>query len=321
MEKDTPFTVGPAEKDSFDVTGISRSGRVRKKSYKLIDFEPEHNKSKKALKGGVKVGRGRPRKNPLPTKDEKSDDEDDDDMDMFMSTETDDVEGNEDYSESSDEGSDDYENSNDSNVVYGKSFRKDKGKSRCTAYMLWSNEARKKIASSDPNLDFPSISRKMGDMWSNVPKHEKNLWRRKAQNLGVKQKRTILKEVLNPSPASFKPHSTNTHFLNRPLKLRPKSGTTVQTSSTSLLKVNDTTNIAAHFRLLGENLAIIGERLKEHEGQIAISGGLSVLLDSLLCSIGPLLCLTTQLPAVNKNNLEANLGSILDNITYVMPGL
>ncbi|KAL5290579.1 HMGXB4 family protein [Megaselia abdita] len=242
-------------------------------------------------------------------------------MDMFMSTETDDVEGNEDYSESSDEGSDDYENSNDSNVVYGKSFRKDKGKSRCTAYMLWSNEARKKIASSDPNLDFPSISRKMGDMWSNVPKHEKNLWRRKAQNLGVKQKRTILKEVLNPSPASFKPHSTNTHFLNRPLKLRPKSGTTVQTSSTSLLKVNDTTNIAAHFRLLGENLAIIGERLKEHEGQIAISGGLSVLLDSLLCSIGPLLCLTTQLPAVNKNNLEANLGSILDNITYVMPGL
>lgn len=60
----------------------------------------------------MKVGRGRPRKHPLPTKDEKSEDEED----MFMSTETDDVEGNEEYSESSDEGSDDYENSNDSNV-------------------------------------------------------------------------------------------------------------------------------------------------------------------------------------------------------------
>lgn len=64
------------------------------------------------MKGGVKVGRGRPRKHPLPAKDEKSEDEED----MFMSTETEDVEGNEDYSESSDEGSDDYENSNDSNV-------------------------------------------------------------------------------------------------------------------------------------------------------------------------------------------------------------
>lgn len=208
-------------------------------------------------------------------------------------------------------------------VVYGKSYRKDKGKSRFTAYMLWSKEARKKIASSDPNMDFPTMSRKMGDMWSNVPKHEKSLWRRKAQNLGLKQKRTILKEVSNPTPVPYnKPHSitTNTNFLNRPLKIRPK-GTITQPSSTSPVKVNDTTNIAAHFRLLGENLAIIGERLKEHEGQIAISGGLSVLLDSLLCSLGPLLCLTTQLPAVNKNDLEANLGSILDNITYVMPGL
>lgn len=185
--------------------------------------------------------------------------------------------------------------------------------------MLWSKEARKKIASSDPTMDFPSISRKMGDMWSNVPKHEKSLWRRKAQNLGLKQKRTILKEVSTPTPAPYnKPHSANTNFLNRPLlKIRPKA----QPSSTSPVKVNDTTNIAAHFRLLGENLAIIGERLKEHEGQIAISGGCSVLLDSLLCSLGPLLCLTTQLPAVNKNDLEANLGSILDNITYVMPGL
>lgn len=306
---------------------------MRKKSYKLIDFEPDHNKSKRPLKGGVKVGRGRPRKNPLPSKDDKSDDEED----MFMSTETDDVEGNDDYSESSDEMSDDFENSNESSnvrllyylcnkilkskiifqVVYGKSYRKDKNKSRFTAYMLWSNEARKKIVANEPNLDFPSISRKMGDMWANIPKHEKNIWRRKAQNLGIKQKRTILKEVFNPSPASFKSHSAS--VLNRQ-KSRTKS-LSIQSSATSPVKVNETTNIAAHFRLLGENLTIIGDRLKEHEGQIAISGGLSVLLDSLLCSIGPLLCLTTQLPAIKKTDLEPNLCSILDNITYVMPGL
>ena len=31
-------------------------------------------------------------------------------------------------------------------------------------------------------------------------------------------------------------------------------------------------NIASHLKLLGESLSIIGERLTEHEGQIAVSG-------------------------------------------------
>ena len=48
----------------------------------------------------------------------------------------------------------------------------------------------------------------------------------------------------------------------------------------------DTLDAAAHLTLLGESLSIIGERLREHEGQIAVSGSLSVLLDSLLCSLG-----------------------------------
>ena len=41
-------------------------------------------------------------------------------------------------------------------------------------------------------------------------------------------------------------------------------------------------DIAAHLKLLGESLSVIGERLQEHEGQIAVSGSLSVLLDSLV---------------------------------------
>lgn len=79
---------------------------------------------------------------------------------------------------------------------------------------------------------------------------------------------------------------------------------------------------AAHLKLLGESLTIIGDRLKEHEGQIAVSGSLSVLLDSLLCSLGPLLCLTTRLPGLDKKpQLKTNLATTLDNIAYVMPGL
>ncbi|PNF37371.1 hypothetical protein B7P43_G17281 [Cryptotermes secundus] len=79
-------------------------------------------------------------------------------------------------------------------------------------------------------------------------------------------------------------------------------------------------DVAAHLKLLGESLTIIGERLKEHEGQIAVSGSLSVLLDSLLCALGPLMCLTQQVPETNGCPQEL-LNKILDNIAYFMPGL
>ncbi|XP_035906207.1 HMG domain-containing protein 4 [Anopheles stephensi] len=83
------------------------------------------------------------------------------------------------------------------------------------------------------------------------------------------------------------------------------------------------TDVAAHLSLLGDSLTIIGERLKEHEGQITVSGSLSVLLDSLICSLGPLMCLTLQIPGLDRNSdhLRELFRSTLDNIAYVMPGL
>ena len=74
--------------------------------------------------------------------------------------------------------------------------------------------------------------------------------------------------------------------------------------------------VAAHLTLLGESLSIIGARLKEHEGQIAVSGSLSVLLDSLLCSMGPLLCLTQAVPQLDGAN-PATINQILDK--YLLP--
>ena len=79
-------------------------------------------------------------------------------------------------------------------------------------------------------------------------------------------------------------------------------------------------DVASHLHLLGESLSVIGTRLKEHEGQIAVSGSLSVLLDSALCALGPLLCLTRLLPETNGCPPET-LNRVLDNIAYIMPGL
>merc|ERR1719339_646177 len=81
-----------------------------------------------------------------------------------------------------------------------------------------------------------------------------------------------------------------------------------------------TLELAAHLTLLGESLSVIGGRLREHEGQIAVSGSLSVLLDSLLCSLGPLLCLTQAVPELNGAD-DATLKTVLDNVAFIMPGL
>jgi len=83
---------------------------------------------------------------------------------------------------------------------------------------------------------------------------------------------------------------------------------------------NEIVNLAAHLTLVGESLSVIGERLMEHDGEIAVSGSLSVMLDSLLCAMGPLICLTILVPGIKGVN-QTTRDKILDNSAFIMPGL
>lgn len=126
-------------------------------------------------------------------------------------------------------------------------------------------------------------------------------------------KKTIqlgLPSVVGNVPVSPPSNRTGKDLVNEPM------------IGTGMYKVVGTQpiDVAAHLKLLGESLTIIGERLKEHDGQIAVSGSLSVLLDSLLCALGPLICLTQQVPETNGAKHET-LSQMLDNIAYLMPGL
>ena len=49
-------------------------------------------------------------------------------------------------------------------------------------------------------------------------------------------------------------------------------------------------------------------------------GSMSVLLDSLLCAMGPLICLTQHVPELNGAS-EETLKQIVDNVAFIMPGL
>lgn len=171
--------------------------------------------------------------------------------------------------------------------------RKDKGKSRFTAYMLWAKDVRKEMMYTYPDLDFSTVSRRLGEMWANVPSNEKYNWRRRAKRLASKGKDK------DPDKLWQKPPTPSSKFLNRnatgprPKKhqtMRPDKSTAVvstatvtqqqqdvfatqttlpkvNTTSTPHFKVTGTTPLdaAAHLKLLGESLTIIGSRLKEHE--------------------------------------------------------
>lgn len=78
----------------------------------------------------------------------------------------------------------------DGKIVMGKAQRKDKGKTRYTAYMLWAKEARQSISHANPDMDFASVSKKLGEMWANVPTNVKYNWKRRAKRLANKIKKS-----------------------------------------------------------------------------------------------------------------------------------
>lgn len=243
----------------------------------------------------------------------------------------------------------------DGTIVLSKAQRKDKGKPRFTAYMLWSKEARQQIMASNPDIDFASASKRLGEMWANVPGNQKYQWKKKAKRLQTKIKKNTAKQLAAEQAAArtgaIKPMSASIarraakrieseNQLQQQVKSTPvtnkreaaasassSSSHRDRSSSSAVSKSNGVlkpVEIAAHLKLLGDSLETIGQRLKEHEGQITVSGSLSVLLDTLLCSLGPLVSLTYYIPNLGDRLqacLRPSTQATLDNIAYLMPGL
>ncbi|XP_012342754.1 HMG box-containing protein 4 isoform X3 [Apis florea] len=382
--------------DDLEVTGISRSGRVRKKSSKLVDFESpddftdnkykrqkaqqlqnqqlldryesQHISSNQSIQHG---SGGRQRKNSNSNSGQQRIKQEilSDNEGQSSASESDDPSGfNEDDRYSMDSGSDDdvdplmiddreagfrkleppgQETPSQANSLYMlekckkkliikdgkiigrmKAQRKDKGKTRFTAYMLWAKEIRQELLEQCPYMDFAAISKRLGELWATVPNLEKYNWRRRAKRLAAKPH--SLPASKDEPVWKMPPPASRKKFINKignvpvspPSNRSGKDLVNEPMIGTGMYKVVGTQpiDVAAHLKLLGESLTIIGERLKEHDGQIAVSGSLSVLLDSLLCALGPLICLTQQVPETNGAKHET-LSQMLDNIAYLMPGL
>ncbi|RUS84475.1 hypothetical protein EGW08_007771 [Elysia chlorotica] len=202
-----------------------------------------------------------------------------------------------------------------------------------TAYMLFCNTHRPGIVNQNPGIEFAGISKKLGEMWQTLSTKQKLQWRRKAQrrmkrgsNLISTGKAAASKEglsitLLPPAGASTPAAgSAQTASGIRYINVLHRSPVESPQSPTKLNFSIEPVDVAAHLKLLGESLSIIGMRLQEHKGMIAVQGSLSVLLDSLLCACGPLLCLTQQVPHMDGCDPLVH-GQTLDSVAYVMPGL
>ncbi|CAN9505365.1 unnamed protein product [Ophioblennius macclurei] len=194
---------------------------------------------------------------------------------------------------------------------------KDKPKKKnTTAYQVFCKEYRVNINAEQPGLVFGELSKKLAEVWKAMPEKDKLVWRQKAQYLQHKQNKAEATTVKHKSSSESKskviPAGTGMVSPNR----APAS----MSLSPARVPEVDPIDAAAHLQLLGESLSLIGHRLQETEGMVAVSGSLSVLLDSILCALGPLTCLTAQIPQLNGCPRTV-LSNTLDNIAYIMPGL
>ncbi|XP_061702606.1 HMG domain-containing protein 4a isoform X2 [Syngnathoides biaculeatus] len=147
-------------------------------------------------------------------------------------------------------------------------------------------------------------------------KHDKDkdkFWRQKAQYLQHKQ---------NKAEATTVKHKSSNESKSKAKvgMVSPNRAPAIVSLSPARVPDVDPIDAASHLQLLGESLSLIGHRLQETEGMVAVSGSLSVLLDSILCALGPLTCLTAQIPQLNGCPRNV-LSNTLDNIAYIMPGL
>ncbi|XP_075988631.1 HMG box-containing protein 4 [Anticarsia gemmatalis] len=343
--------------EDLEVTGISRSGRVRKKSSKLMDFEsPDDIENRMRRQNTFKTfapPEYQTQENVPPRQAEDAGTASGSESDYYENTAGENADSMESDSSASDEGSTRtpanslymMEKSSKKKLIVkdgrvvgrAKAQRKDKGKTRITAYMMWAKEARNELLRKHPDMDFSAISKRLGEMWSNVNYNERYLWKRKAKRFAMQKEQSnqttnkiIISNPSRPLPPAGPGRPPGARAAQRPQPapptppqqaLVPVSGAAAATTTAGMYRVTGcgAVEVAAHLRLLGESLAIIGERLKEHEGQIAVSGSVSVLLDTLLCSLAPLLSVSRAIPAIAPP--QRLLQDTLHNIAYIMPGL
>ncbi|XP_041475328.1 HMG box-containing protein 4-like [Lytechinus variegatus] len=203
-------------------------------------------------------------------------------------------------------------------------------RTKLSGYMLWCRSYRSTFVSQNPGLDFSTISRRMGALWQTLDEEEKKVWRKREITVNTK---VPVKRLAKGKGGTTTHQDAPPFRLKTPDKSKAKMKKVASAKKKKMVskkKANTPVRItppkwspidcAAHLRLLGQSLSDVGGKLQVHRDDIEVHGSVSVLLDSMLCALGPLMCLTEQVPELNAINKKTKSG-VLENIAYIMPGL
>lgn len=213
-----------------------------------------------------------------------------------------------------------------------------------TAYTLWCKENRPKVQKSDPQMDFASASRALGEIWQSLSNNEKLQWKLKADKIknGPVQMRETGPPAPEPpvarpnhapvtTPASSRTSSAPQHLPVRRIvpsvKAAAASSSNVRVSKKVVApeaitwqKTGKVTpiDVSSYLRILGESLSSIGRRLSEQKHLPADRKSLLPLMDATLCSFAPLIALTTLDPRMNGCHPSTHT-QMLENLSFIMP--
>lgn len=189
-----------------------------------------------------------------------------------------------------------------------------------TGYTLWTKENRVKIQQENPEMDFPAVSRRLGEIWRSVSNNEKLHWKVKAQKLAGKMSSTGPVTPEPPlAPALSIPPAVRQPSPKQKAQLSPAPQLTELTNSVENKMKNIPMTVATHLRVLGESMSSIGHKLSQSDSQ-NLANPLSDLLDSFLCSLNSLMFLTCVDPKLNGCPVSTHLRA-MENISYIMPGV
>jgi len=159
------------------------------------------------------------------------------------------------------------------------------------------------------------VSRRLAALWKTLSETEKQEQRDKFEELhSVSQQKLAKLGRLSPTMWS----ETDLKFIKKNIS-ENDSYTEVFTIPKYPVKRLSAIDMAAHLSLLGDSLNVISGALQQ-QSSMTVHGAMSVLLDSILSALAPLVFFTSHIPEMKAID-DTQQARILDNLAYILPGL
>lgn len=221
--------------------------------------------------------------------------------------------------------------------------KKDKRPS-VSAYVLWCKDSRRVMHRTYPELDFASLSKKMGEIWHQLPQNEKATWFSKAKMI-AEHGPSIVNDPTNECDSIYKLDHLDESMIPKVITDRITMPITVDTVNLYEENFSETSDnkdgtvkviyegeqhtiglefadLEAYFNILGDSLMSIGSYLKRgvrynSDIEYRPEAAMTTLLDTALVACASLTVLANKVPDLQMD--QNKMKQLMDGVSYFMP--